>query len=311
MKNLKKTLLVITLLLAFVLTACSKETEKKEDKTNVQADDTAKYPITIEDSKGTKIEITKEPERIISMGPSLTELVYKFGLSEKLVARTDYCDYPEEAKEVASIGDFYSMDIEKIIDLDPDVIFASAHFDEDVNERLLELGIKVIVLYEEKDFNGVYDIVNTFGKVFSKDKEASEIVKNMKAVVEEVNNKTKDLEQLSVYYVVDFGEYGEYTATGDTYIADLIKLAGGNNVAKDATGWLYSLEALVEADPDVIIINNLRKEEFLNSANYKDLSAVKNGKVFGIDSNLIDRQTDRSPLGIKAMAEIFYPETFK
>ena len=98
---------------------------------------------------------------------------------------------------------------------------------------------------------------------------------------------------------------GDYTDGGDTFGGQIIKMAGGDNIAEDVSGWSYNLESLIEADPDIIIVGKGCKDDFMSQENYKDLTAVKNGNVYEIDNSLIDRQSYRNAEGLLTLAKIF------
>lgn len=265
------------------------------------------YPVDITDSFGDLITIDSEPERIVSVAPNLTELLYKLNAADKLVGRSDYCDYPAEVLDVESVGSLSSPDIEKIISLEPDVVVVSTHFDEENTKKLAEVDIPVITLYEEHSVTGVYDMISILGTAINRNAEAQACVKEMQSTIAEVTASVEGLKAPSVYYVVGYGEYGDYTAGGDTFIGGLIELAGGENIAKEVSGWSITREEILEADPDIIVISENDKEGFMADENYADLTAVKEGKVYTIDTNMLDRQGYRNAEGIKALADIFYP----
>lgn len=100
-------------------------------------------------------------------------------------------------------------------------------------------------------------------------------------------------ENPTVYYVVGYGEYGDYTAGGDTFVNDILTAAGGDNIASDVEGWSYSTETLLEKDPQYVILNAYNEEGFCTTDPYTELSAVKNGFVETIDTNMLDRQGPR------------------
>lgn len=269
------------------------------------------YPLTIIDSTGATITFEKEPQTMISFAPNLTEIIYELELSDKLIGRTDYCDYPSEALSVESIGDFYNPDVEKIVSLEPDVVLASSLWTEDVIQKFKEVGITVVVLNEEKDIAGINVMIDLIGQIFNCQDSSVKLTETMKTQIEDVTKKVATLPKKTVYYVVGFGEYGDYTAGGDTFTGDLLTLAGGDNIAKDVSGWSYTLESLIEADPEVILIASSMKDSFISSDNYKNLSAVKNNQVYGIDNNLLDRQSYRVAEGVELVAKLLHPEAFQ
>lgn len=326
MKYCKKLSLILSVMLVSMsLMACAKTTEMKTDTVESvkQMETTAEtteqtgaleksvtYPVTVKDSEGSEVMIETEPEKVISLAPNITEMIFVLGAGDKLVGRTDYCDYPKEALEITSIGTLQEPDIEKIVSLEPDLVIASTHFSEESEKQLSDLGIKVLVLYEEHEIDGVYTMLETLGTVINAQEKSLKAVNDMKAVMDETKEVVSGLEAPSVYYVVGFGEYGDYTAGGDTFISQLITLAGGENIAKEVQGWSYSLESLVAADPDIILIDNTMKDAFISADHYKDLSAVKNGMVFGIDKSILERQGVRNAEGVRTIAEIFHADAF-
>lgn len=306
---------VLVLMLALTFTACGKASEK--DQTNTTSEETVGSEGTvtpIEEDKSVTAEPTvnqtKSVKRIISFSPSITEIIYAIGAGDMLVGRTDYCDYPEEALQVESIGDFYTPNIEKVISLDPDLVIASALWTEDIQAKFAEAGIEVLVLEDSAKVEDVYAMITTVATNLGKEEEAAALVDSMKADLTEIADAVNGLEAKSVYYVVGYGESGDYTATGDTFIGDMLTLAGGDNIAKDVSGWSYSLETLIEKDPEIILIGEFAYNDFLASENYQELSAVKNNQVYAIDNNLLDRQSNRSIEGIRFIASILHPEAF-
>ena len=333
MKNNFKAILSIAMMLtmALSLVACgSKESETTQTTSEIIVfDDTETdteasevvdatesttgetvYPLEVIDSNGNSVTLEQEPDKIISVAPNITELIYKLGAEDKLVGRSDYCDYPTEALDIQSIGTIMEPNIEAIVALQPDIVIASSLFDEEVGNKLAEVGINVVVLSEQDDVNGVYNMIETVGRILNKSAEAASCIEEMKNTIDEVTSKVEGLETPTVYYVIGYGEYGDYTAGGDTYINGIITLAGGDNVAKDVSGWSITLEEIIAADPDIIIISEYCKTDFMSMEQYADLTAVKEDKVYSVDVNTIERQGYRNAEGIAELAKIFHPEAF-
>lgn len=306
-KIFKKVTLVLMMITLFAMGLISCGNSNRNSAKN----ESSIYPLTLTDSYGEEVTLDKVPEKIVSAAPNMTELVYKLGAGDKLVGRTKYCDYPEEALNVESIGTLKTPDIEKIISLEPDLVLASTHFNEENAQKLENAGIKVLSLYEENNVDGVYTMIDTLGKALNKQSEADKTIEEMKSTINEVTEKVSKLEAPTVYYVVGFGDGGNYTAPENTFVGQLIKLAGGNNIVPASDSWSYSLEALIEADPEIIVVRKGEKEAFKSAPAYNNLTAVKNDKVYEIDNNLLDRQGYRNAEGVKNLAEIFHPEAFK
>lgn len=310
-----KKILSLTLiigLMVFIAAGCATNPKGTESNGEINTPSTS-FPLTIEDSYGNELTFEQKPERVISVAPSITETIFALDMQGILVGRTDYCDFPVEVSGIDSIGTLREPNIEKIVELEPDLVVASTHFSEDVFNKLNSLGIKVLLLNPQDSFEGVYEVITKLGQVLDANAEATSLVNGMKETVDYVKDKIKDQSKPTVYYVVGYGEYGDYTAGGGTFISDMIKMASGQNIADDMEGWSYSLEKLVEHDPAIVIVSkfNNAKNGIMEANGYQDLTAVIEGKVFEINNNLIDRQGPRLAQGFEELAKIIHPEAFK
>lgn len=259
------------------------------------------------DSYNRSVQVVENPQRIISLGPNVTEIVSELNFST-LVGRTDYCNYPEEVVNVESIGNILNANIEKIVTLEPDLIIGSAHCPKELLERLTNLGIPSVAIYDDNSLEGSYNIISQIGKLMNKEDEANKIIEDNKTLVNKVVSKVKNLEKKTVYYVVGFGQWGDFTAGGDTFIGELISLANGDNIAKDVKGWNFSAEMLIDKDPEIIIVSKHfdSKNLFTNNKPYSFLTAVKENRVFEIDNDLLDRQGIRNAEGLLQLAKIIH-----
>lgn len=322
---MKKGLILLSvLIILFMVAECGKATPPKdagntgptpaETKSGSQQADTSEpenavYPLEITDFKGNTVKFSEEPRKVISLSPNITEIIYALGKGDKLVGRTAVCDYPEKVKETTVVGDFIEWNFETILSLEPDVIFASSLNTEENEKKLTELGLNVVFLTQVESFESTYETIDLVGRVLNAREKADEIISEMKETVSRVQKAAEGKEKPTVYYVVGFGEYGDYTATGETFISSMIEMAGGDNIAKDATGWVYSLEKLIEKDPDIIIGSEEAKEAFRQTNGYKDLTAVKEGRIYAIDESIVVRQGPRLAEGLKKLYEIFHSES--
>ena len=301
--------IVLAVFVCFVFSACGNKTVNNTKKeTNAVV-----YPLKVVDSYNRTVTIEKEPKRIITIAPNIAEGIYALGKGGNLVGRSDYDDYPTETKKVPSVGGLLKPNIEKIVELKPDVVIASTHFDKDVIKKLENLNIKVLVLYGEENFTGVYDTMSKLGQVVNATEKSQSIITDMKKKVADITDKVKNAKKPTVYYVAGFGKSGDFTAGKDTFIGNMIEIAGGKNVADDVIGWKYSVEKLVEKNPDVLICSKFfeTKKGIEATTGYKDLKAVKGGKLLEIDDNTVVRQGPRLAEGLEAMAKLIHPELFK
>lgn len=301
--------IVLTVFICLIFSGCASKS------TTINGNDIKGivYPLKVVDSYNRTVTIEKEPKRIITVAPNITEAIFALGKGENLVGRSDYDDYPSEAMKVPSVGKITQPSIEKIVELKPDVVIASTHFSKDVVKKLEDLNIKVVVLYGEENFSGVYDTITKLGQVVNANKKAESIILDMKKKVTDVEAKVKNAPKPTVYYVQGFGKTGDFTAGKDTFMGNMLEMAGGKNAADDVKGWEYSVEKLVEKDPDLLICpKSYDSKKGIEATNgYKDLTAVKTGKLLEIDDNIVVRQGPRLADGLEALAKLIHPELFK
>lgn len=302
-------MMLIVAILAFGLVSCGEK--KNEEGNNSVTEAVTTYPLTITDTNGKEVVIESEPKTIVSLGPNVTEMIYSLDKGDKLVGRTKYCDYPEQVLQVQEVGTLTKPNLELIAEIKPDLVVASTHFKDEAQAKLDELGIPTIVLYSEDSFDGVYNSIETLGKILNSSSKSEEVVTGMKEKVAEVTKKVEGLEAPSIYYVVGFGEK-DSTAGGNTFIGEMIRMANGKNIADDSEGWSYSKEKLAEKNPEMIVLSKYydTKVTFTTTDFYKDLDAVKNDKVYEIDENMLNRQGPRLADGLEALAKILHPEAF-
>jgi iron complex transport system substrate-binding protein len=302
--------LFISILIAFNLSGCLKpapgnttEPEKVEKTTGM---------VNVTDFKGRNITLDKIPERIVSLSPSNTEILFALGAGDRVVGVTSFCDYPEEAKNVERVGSFEGPNLELVNKAQPDVVLAG-YIQEDAIKMLESMGIKVIVTEAEK-FENIYDSIELIGKVTGTDEKAKEIVDEMRHTIEGITEKYKDRDKPTVFYVVWTDPLT--TAGSDTYINEVIKAAGGINVAEKAAGWAqYSPEALIKDNPEILVSafhstdRGMTKEDISKNPIFSRLEAVKKGKVHVMsDDNTVSRPGPRIVIAIREMAETFYSE---
>ncbi len=264
------------------------------------------------DSYGRRVDFPEDPRRLISLGPNMTEIIFALGRGSDLQGRTDWCNYPAETANIPSVGSLLEPNIETLAAMEPDLVLASTHFQKASLELMEKLNIPVLVLYGESSFNGVYSTISLAAEALGVEQAGKNLIAEMQERVRTVTARVKDKPEPSVYYAISYGDTGDYTAGGDTFINQLIGLAGGRNSAADLKGWAYSIEMVMQNDPDIIICPDTPgfAEGLKEAPGYKYLRAVKEGRVFTIDPDLIDRQGPRLAEGLEALARILHPESF-
>jgi len=309
--------LCIIFLSVFLLASCTSKTTEPALNEKDNENGKTSFPLTITDCLGRSVKIEKKPRRIISLAPSNTEILFAVGAADKIVGVTKYCDYPPEAKNKEIIGGFSDPNIEKIISLNPDLVFATTMHEKAVKD-LEKANIPVIVLHANT-IEGVIENINLAGKATGQENEASEVVASMEEKVQKVTAKIKDISEKDkpkVYYEV-FSE-PIMTAGPKTLIHDLITMAGGINIGADAeTDYpQYSIEILLKKNPDVMIAPDLHGSNTATLENVKqrpgwsDIAAVKNNRVCIIEDDLITVPGPRIADGLEAVAKALYPDKF-
>lgn len=280
---------------------------------------TTKEQPYVTDTLGRNITIPPHPERIVSMSPSNTEMLFALGLEDKIIGVSDYCTYPAEALNKTKIGGFSTPNIEKIASLNPDIVFGSAGVQEDTIRELGQLNITVVAL-EAKNLSQVLENIRTAGTATSSLDASEKLVSQMQRRIDNITRKTDNLKDDNrpwVYYEVWSDPL--MTAGPGTLADDLIRLAGGRSIAYDAqTKYpIYNLEVLVKRNPAVIIVcgghgsSTSGVEELMNRSGWQSIDAVRNHRVYSMDCDLSDRGGPRIVSGLETIAEYVHPELFQ
>lgn len=289
----------------------------EEEEETVGKQESSKV-IEVIDGLGNKITLEKPAEKIITLAPSALEVISGLEAMDKIVGVDNWSIQVGEtlAKGFEGFGDFQSLNIERIAEVDPDIIITLAGGPEEDYQKVRELGIKVYIV-DAQDFEGVYREILNVGKICGLEDKATEIVDSIKSKVEEIYSRVKDLQEEQkpkVFYEVWNDPL--MSAGKNTFINELIEKAGGINiVAKDGLeGWPeYSVEKLIENNPDIIIAPvSLASdpEVILGDARFSTISAVVNKKVYIVPDNPVSRPSQNIVKGLEMFAKAIHPEVF-
>ena len=279
----------------------------------IESAETANVPV---DDLGRPVRIEEPAQTIVSLGPSITEILFALDLGDRVVGVTDYCDYPEEAQSIAKVGaPFPGFSAETILDLQPDLVLSLAGT---VVQQMENVGVTVVVLHPT-NIQGIYWDIELVGQLTGKEKEAETLVNSMKKRVEDVVARTSmAIAKPTVFYEVDgsWNENKPWTTGYATFQDNLINLAGGVNIAAGRSGWYeMSIEEILNVDPDVIILEDYQfgvtPEALMARSAWQGLGAVTDGRVYPIeDPNLTSRQGPRIVDGLEMLARMIHPELF-
>lgn len=192
------------------------------------------------------------PQRLVSLGPSITKQLYLLGLGDKLVGCTVYCEWPIEARRKEKIGTAVEVNLEKVVSLKPDIIFATSLTDPKAIEKLENLGLKTIRFPTPRSFAQICAHFLELGRLTDRQKEAEKIIESVKNEVNMIKQELKGKPKPRV--LIQVGAKPLFVATGRYFVNDFVELAGGINIAKDAGEGIYSREQVLEKNPEVIII---------------------------------------------------------
>jgi len=275
-------------------------------------------PGTYTDDAGRPVDIGEIPERIVSFGPSITEILFALDLGENVVGVSDFCDYPEAAKLKPKVGNAFSPSIEAVVGLEPDLVLTVEH--EQLNKELDALGLKFLVL-DPEDFDGILKNIELIGRITGVEKRANQLVKDMRDRISQVVDLVKDAPKVSVFFIVDATDPNNpWTAGPGSFIDDIITMAGGENIAAEApAAWAQlSIEQIVSSDPDIIVIQTMvggvptvSKEVLEEHPAWQEMTAVKQDRIYFIDGDLVSRPGPRIVQGLEEMARKIHPELFE
>lgn len=300
----KQIILSFVLLVIFIFTIILINSYNSNSTENSNA-----FLVNYTDAFGYESTIKSIPQKIISLSPNTTEILCSLGLENKLIGRTDYCDYPHTISSITSVGTITEPSLEIITNLNPDLIITDGMQSKEIINSIRNLGYTVIILRSNETLQGTYDIISDIGLITNSTKNAQQLIENMKYEISKIENAVSNIkDKKSVYYSVSLSDYGLYTAGANTYINQLLETAGLINVATDLNGWTYSVENLIHNNPDYIICSHLydSKDTILNFSPISDLNAIKNQRIIELDNNLIERQGPRNIDGLKILLKEIY-----
>ncbi|MDY4789178.1 MAG: ABC transporter substrate-binding protein [Bacteroidales bacterium] len=283
----------VSLLLPFLFFSCNKTQDTKPNCVISQ-----------------KNPLNKTPVKVVSVSPAITEILFALDCGDRLIGRTEFCNYPPEVKKIKSIGGINNANLEEIIKLQPDLVITSSIFTKKMFETIEDAGIPIISFKETNTIEGLYETIEMLGKVMDKETKAKSIIDKFEEDLKTVKVKRDSVQKIrkttslpKVYYVVGFGQMGDFSAGKNTFINEIITLAQGDNIAKESINWSFSKEEIFANQPDYIFIRKEDSAQFVKTHPYNTLKAVKQNHVFGIESNLMDILSPRTIKAIEFISE--------
>jgi iron complex transport system substrate-binding protein len=274
----------------------------------------AAFPVTLTDDEGTTVEIEAEPEVIVSLTPATTETLFALGLGDRVVGKgQDFFLYPPEAGDIPDVATFDGVDIEKVVALEPDLVFAGGNFftPPDAVTRMRELGLPVVVVYAAS-VEAVFADIELIGQASGRSAGAKAIVERIRSEFDVVAAAVAGLEKPRLFYELD-ATGAIYGPADDSFLAEMIVLAGGDPITTGSPDKFdISVERLIEQDPELILLADapfgVTQEQVAARPGWSVMTAVREGAIRPIDDQTVTRPGPRLFLGLRLLAETIHPE---
>lgn len=271
---------------------------------------------SVTDQLGRQVRVPEHPLRIVSMAPSITEILYALDLSDRLVGATQFSDYPAAAAALPKVGSYVRLDVEKIVALRPDLCIAVKDGNPISVVRKLESVDIPVYAVDPRNLEAVMDTLMELGRLLDVNERAGTIVADMAERIRQVqhhlsgvNHRPGVFFQIGIAPIVSVGTR--------TFIHELIVMAGGKNLTEGKTPYpRFSREQVIEMRPEVMIITSMARQTVFEQVKaqwrqWPELPAVKNDRIYLVDSNVLDRPTPRLIDGLEMLAGLIHPDRFK
>ena len=299
-----KKILIITIITAVLFCGCTKISDF-EEAVPVQGtivSEPLAYPVTY-----SNLTFNSSPMTVGSLSPAVTEMLFELNCSDRLVFRSDYCNFPSEAESIPTAGSGANPDFDKIISYAPSLLITQSPIANKDLSRLSKAGISVLTLPAPSSLEDLFDNYEALSLIFYGSIDSKNIAdaatSELKSTIAAASGSCE-----SIAFIMNVSDDGFSAATGDTFAGDYIA-AFGKNIAEDSTDYTLSSEELIAADPQVIFLANPLESSDIDEEIAGQLSAFTDGHVFVIDSTLMERPTCRLASVTKAFSEAVRKDT--
>ena len=267
------------------------------------------FPLTVTDALGRRVVMPRAPSRIVSVAPSVTEVLFTLGLGARVVGVSSADDYPEaELRQKARVGGVV-LDVERIVRLRPDLVLGMPSLQRSQLERLIASGLPVVAV-EARTLPEVYEQIRFVGRLTDTETAAAALVSGLQAR-ETAVRRTVERRAARLVYVEIWPE-PLITAGGDTFIDDLVRRAGGRNVFASLRGFpQVGAESVIRANPEVVILTHPQGRSVSGRPGWRGIAAVRNSRVAQVDGSLLSRPGPRAVAGLELLARIIHLEAFR
>ena len=263
----------------------------------------------VTDDLGRKVVVPTKIRRVVSLAPSLTENIFAVGAGDRLVGNTTYCNYPEEAKSIQKVGDTLSPNLETIVALKPDVVFVSTASQLESFKNVLEQNHIAVYVTNPSSLDAVLTDLRTLGDLLGTVDRTSELLNELQ---ERIAGATQNVDgERAVSVFVQISKEPLFTIGKDSFVTELVAKAGGRSVTAEVPSGYPQLskETAVALNPEVIILSESDDNREANEV-FKNSTAVKNGRVYEINADLLSRPGPRLVEGLEQIARDLHPDKF-
>jgi len=273
------------------------------------------YEVLGIDDLGREVGFNRPPQRIVSLDPSVTEILFALELNSEIVGVTNYCDYPEQAKLKPRVGGYLDPNIEEIALLEPDLVVTTLKTETPkLIQQLENFGIQVFVL-DPKKIDDIFDNISSLAMLVHREEKANHLIATLRERLDEIKKKVEGTYCPRVF--LEMGAEPLISVGPGSFAHDLIEIAGGRNVFGQSisTYRRCTLEEILLADPEVIIICSMVSNDFCLRQRrwwnrWKNISAVRNNRICIVEANLVTRPGPRMVEGLEEIAKAIHPEKF-
>lgn len=271
-------------------------------------------PRTFIDDAGRKLYVAKAPARVVSLAPSITEMLFALGLDEQIVGVTEFCDFPAGAKAKSKVG-YANPNLESLIALRPELIVAPREFHRaNVLAKLEELKIPVLLL-DATSLESIFSHLHTLGRIFDRSVAAHAMTLAMRNRMAELTARTERLARVRVLYVINSEPL--ITVGPGSYIHQMIGLAGGVNIASEATAPYprLTMETVLKEDPEILLfprgsVETVPRSEQEAWRRWTTVTAVRQNRLREVSADALNRPGPRVMDGLESLVRVIHPEAF-
>ncbi len=265
----------------------------------------AAFSYELKDDLGNTWQFDSPPARIISLAPSLTESLFAIGAGPQIVGVTEYSDFPEEAKKLPRVGGL-NLQYEVIVSLHPDVLIGDPALTGKSLEKLRALNLKAIALRTQK-VEDIPGTLNKLGEITGHEKEARQVANDLQQKMNQIVSQTSSLPRPRVF--LEVWDHPLMTTGSDTFLGELIQMAGGQNVAEGiAEAWgQISEEVVIQKDPEIVLLLTTKKQDLLKRPAWQKTTAAKTGRIYELNRDLFSHPSPRIVEALQQLVTIIHP----